>query len=126
LTTRPNWLGISDDILCAEVANRLGVSIDSNGVDVVSGKIRDLSEELRDDFRSYWNTGVVNMNLTRGSWSIQKLVESRKSNVIAAFLDLDWIIRDPIKAEKSLNKGYYEFTPLSDDARKKADLGSRL
>ena len=44
-------------------------------------------------------------SLAVGEWTYSKLMEKFNMRPVAAFLALDWLIREPEKAEKALKRG---------------------
>ena len=66
-------------------------------------KLENMNSCLMEAFEDWANNGTIPTIEVEG-WSYKRLIEKFKMRPIAAFLALDWLIRDPEKASKSLKK----------------------
>ena len=67
-------------------------------------KLENMNSNLKVAFEDWANNGTIPTVEVEG-WSYNRLIEKFKMRPIAAFIALDWLIRDPEKASKSLNIG---------------------
>jgi len=75
------------------------------GADLITDKILNLQPELSQPFEEWWTTGDI-PSLNIEGFSLEDLETNHSMNTIAAFLTLDWLIREPEKARTSLNRGH--------------------
>ncbi len=97
------WLGLTKH----ELTHRLtGLGVPPHIIqDQVEDFIR-LAPSLHDDARRFIQTGAQESSVTIKGWNLKRLVEEYKMKPTSAFLTLDWLIREPDAAAKSLAKGY--------------------
>lgn len=67
-------------------------------------KLEIMNSNLKEAFENWANNGTIPTVEVEG-WSYNRLIEKFNMRPVAAFLALDWLIRDPEKASKSLKKG---------------------
>lgn len=67
-------------------------------------KVENMNKSLMEAFEDWANNGNIPTIEVEG-WSYKRLIEKFNMRPVAAFLALDWLIRDPEKASKSLKKG---------------------
>lgn len=67
-------------------------------------KVENMNKSLMEAFEDWANNGNIPTIEVEG-WSYNRLIEKFNMRPVAAFLALDWLIRDPEKASKSLKKG---------------------
>lgn len=67
-------------------------------------KIRNFSEQVSTAFKQ-WIIDNNDPDITIERYSYKYLVNSMKMQPIGAFITLDWLIRDPIKAKSALMQG---------------------
>lgn len=67
-------------------------------------KVERMDKEIMAAFEEWVDCNVIPSIEIEG-WNYNKLVETFKMRPVAAFLALDWLMRDPEKAIKALNKG---------------------
>ena len=122
MDSRLTWLGISISDLTNGVKTRVAPESQAS-VDTYIPKLMTLAEQLRPDFQAYWHGKSFDRNLSVGHRSLESLMASHEMTVIAAFLALDWIIREPTKAEEALNRGYniVEFGLMGEETRKRVE-----
>ena len=99
-----NWLGISAETLNEEIMNRWKCNQASAAS--LTKKIASLDMSLRDDFLNYWNTGEYSCALVMRGYSLERLIKEWSMKPYGAFATLDWLIREPEKADAALKEGY--------------------
>lgn len=67
-------------------------------------KLKNMNSNLKEAFENWANNGTIPTVEVEG-WSYNRLIEKFNMRPVAAFLALDWLIRDPEKASKSFKKG---------------------
>jgi hypothetical protein len=77
----------------------------ASGARLVAEKIVMLSPEIKDAFITWWHEGTLPV-LEVAGYTLHTLMEEHGMNPIAAFLTLDWLVRDPQSARASLEKGH--------------------
>jgi hypothetical protein len=75
------------------------------GAQIVAEKLVNSSQQVNQAFNVFWETGEV-PELEVEGYTISRLVKEHRMTPIAALLTLDWLIRDPEHAKKSLKKGH--------------------
>lgn len=75
------------------------------GAELVFQKISAMESSIRSEFDRWWHTGSV-PNLEVEGYSIAVLMSEHNMNPIAAFLTLDWLLREPERAVASLIRGH--------------------
>lgn len=73
-------------------------------LDQTVNKIECMDERVKVAFEK-WIDGNETPSLEIEGWNYDKLVANFKMRPVAAFLALDWLIRDPEKAIKALKRG---------------------
>ena len=76
-----------------------------SGAALVSGKLLHLQRPIKSIFKDWWLLGE-NPDVEIEGYTFESLMELHKMNPIAAFLTLDWLIREPERAKESLKHGY--------------------
>ena len=67
-------------------------------------KIKNFSEQVSSAFKQ-WIIDNTEPDITIEGYSYKYLVNSMKMQPIGAFITLDWLIREPIKAKSALMQG---------------------
>jgi len=91
------------------LVNEFGYS--PKGAEIVWAKISQLSPMVASEFEKWWLEGQI-PDMSIEGYSVQRLMNEHKMNPIAAFLTLDWIVRDSEKALCILAKGKDNVFPL--------------
>jgi len=79
--------------------------ISQAGLKVLLPKIELMSEELRNAFENWLESGQIpTMNIE--GFTIESLIASHRLSPIAAFMTLDYLRRKPQEAKDALQKGY--------------------
>ena len=73
-------------------------------LETTADKVENMNKSIKEAFEDWANDGTVPHIEVEG-WSYNRLVDKFKMRPVAAFLALDWLIRDLEKASKSLKKG---------------------
>ncbi len=68
-------------------------------------KLHKLQPEIKTDFENWWLTGEIPGSEIEG-YTVSRLQGEYSMNPIAAFLTLDWLIRDPEIARTTLERGF--------------------
>ena len=72
---------------------------------VIIPKIEDMNPLLKNSLEKYLREEALDeINLL--GYTVENLKDNYSMNEVAAFLTLDWILREPEKAIASLKKGY--------------------
>jgi len=75
------------------------------GAELVTRQLLQLDPKLADAFARWWQDGNTT-DIEIEGFTMQRLINEHDMNPIAAFLTLDWLIREPNKALISLAKGH--------------------
>lgn len=67
-------------------------------------KIKNFSEQVSSAFKQ-WIIDNNEPDITIEGYSYKYLVNSMKMQPVGAFITLDWLIRDPVKAKCALKQG---------------------
>lgn len=89
------------------IVNRLTIEFEypKRGANIIVQKIRGMQSPLRLEFYKWWHTGDIPTFEVEG-YTLVELMSEHNMNPIAAFLTLDWILREPAKAKASLERGH--------------------
>jgi hypothetical protein len=79
------------------------------GAQMVAEKLLACGPEIKAAFLYWWNEGSLDDLVVEG-YTVQRLMEEHGMNPIAAFLTLDWLMREPEKAKVSLARGHDRVT----------------
>jgi hypothetical protein len=61
---------------------------------------------VQEAFEKWWRGGGLDPRLEVKGYTLKRLIEEYGFGPIAAFLDMDWLIREPEKAARALSEGY--------------------
>lgn len=75
------------------------------GAQLVATKIETLTLEIRPLFEEWWKSGYL-PDFEIEQYSVKRLMDEHGMNPVAAFLTLDWLVREPKAAAASLKKGH--------------------
>ncbi len=70
-----------------------------------AAKLLNLQPQLRSPFERWWRTGEM-PEIEIEEYTLDRLMSELSLNPIAAFLALDWLIRQPQQAKQSLKRGF--------------------
>lgn len=73
-------------------------------LDQTADKIERMDVRLKDAFEDWVNNDVTPSIVIEG-WSYNLLIQKFNMRPVAAFLALDWLLRDPVKATNALKRG---------------------
>jgi hypothetical protein len=79
------------------------------GAQLVAVKLEGSAPELRRAFLKWWEMGEL-PELGVEGFTVSQLIDQHHLNPIAAFLTLDWLIRQPEQAKAALRKGHDHVT----------------
>lgn len=77
----------------------------SQGARLVWGRLCHLDPTIASSFFGWWVQGIE-PDLEVHGYSVKRLEEEHGMTPIAAFLTLDWLVREPERAQRSLEKGH--------------------
>ena len=103
-----DWLGLSVPELAAEISKRRGIR--ERGARDMAAQIAQLAPELRKAFVAFWETGEVSHTTAYHGYTLRRLM-SQGCAPLAAFLTLDWIIKEPAAALARLEHGVHTLRP---------------
>lgn len=89
--------------LVPQLVGELGYS--PHAADIVARELIEAAPRVRDVFFQWWETGKI-AELEVEGYSVQRLMDERNMNPVAACLTLDWLIKEPEAALASLARGY--------------------
>ena len=75
------------------------------GAQLVANKLVNCSPQVAVAFTEWWESGDL-PELNVEGYTLLQLINEHNMKPIAAFLTLDWIVREPEKAKASLRKGH--------------------
>jgi hypothetical protein len=61
---------------------------------------------IQETFEKWWSGEGLDPQLEVKGYTLKRLIEEYGFTPIAAFLDMDWLIREPEKAAQALSEGY--------------------
>lgn len=94
---------LSVDALQSRLTKELGYP--EAGARIIAEKLVASSPQVKNAFAVWWETGELT-DLQVEGFTAQRLMEEHGMNPIAAFLTLDWLIREPKRAIDSLARGH--------------------
>ncbi len=68
--------------------------------------LQECTPVVQEAFEKWWRGEGLDTHLEVKGYTLKRLIEEQGLRPIAAFLDLDWLIREPEKALKALSRGY--------------------
>ena len=90
---------IDHDLLTKRLIEDFGVA--SLAAPLIANQLQALPTKTQTAFTAWWNNGELPTWEIEG-WSHARLMNERGMTVIAAFLTLGWLERDPLAAKRSL------------------------
>lgn len=93
--------------IVTRLTSEYGYSV--SGAQVVADKLHTCDQTILRAFKEWWETGEL-PELTVEGYSVSKLIKEHNMKAPAAFLTLDWLLREPEKAKASLRKGHDKVT----------------
>jgi hypothetical protein len=81
------------------------------GAQLIASKLIACDLSIQKAFWEWWQSGVIPLKLEVAGFSMERLIREHEMKPIAAFLTLDWLLREPEKAKKSLQKGHDQVLP---------------
>jgi hypothetical protein len=80
-------------------------SYPETGAQLIAEKIEESSPGIQEAFQVYFTSGEFPIFSIEG-YTLQNLMSDHGMNPIAALLTLDWLVREPEQALKSLERGH--------------------
>ncbi|MBN2004294.1 MAG: hypothetical protein JXA21_13145 [Anaerolineae bacterium] len=96
-------MSIDRQILISKLTQEFGYP--PKNAPLVAQKLAQFSPQIASAFEQWWKSGVL-PELSVEGYSLAHLVNERSYNPIAAFLTLDWLVKEPDKAKVVLQKGH--------------------
>ena len=75
------------------------------GAQLVAQKLVNCTPQIKDAFEKFWQNGEMPLFEVEG-YTFSRLADEHGMKPMAAFLTLDWLIREPKRAKASLRKGH--------------------
>lgn len=75
------------------------------GASLVADRLEVSDVRIRASFLKWWNSGHIESVEVEG-YGVQQLMREHQFNPIAAFLTLDWLIKEPGNAKAALARGH--------------------
>ncbi len=96
-----------NDLDEAELTQRLlnEFNYPEKGAQLIIKKLSNCQPEIKAAFNRWWQTGQLT-SFAIENYTVQRLQKEHAMNPIAAFLTLDWLLREPETALTSLRKGH--------------------
>jgi|GEM_PF-579734 len=85
------------------LVSELGYS--DRGASLVTDRLEASDARIQSGFLKWWNTGQIESVEVEG-YDVQRLMREHQFNPIAAFLTLDWLIKEPVSAKAALARGH--------------------
>ena len=76
------------------------------GAQMVAADLRACGPAIRAAFWQWWNAGALDADLEVEGYTLKRLAEEHGMTPIAAFLTLDWLVKEPEAALASLARGH--------------------
>lgn len=80
-----------------------------NYAPIVAQKLLNCAAPIKTAFEQWWQTGELPALEIEG-YTFKELICDYKQKSVAAFLTLDWLVREPELAKSSLRRGYDSVT----------------
>ena len=78
----------------------------SKGAEEVAQMLLTCMPVVQEAFEKWWRGDGLDAALEAKGYTLKRLIEEFGYIPIAAFLDMDWLIREPEEATKALARGY--------------------
>jgi hypothetical protein len=75
-------------------------------VERVAYDLQACTPTVQEAFAKWWRGEGLDASLEVKGYTLKRLIEEYRFGPIAAFLDMDWLIREPEEATKALARGY--------------------
>jgi hypothetical protein len=76
------------------------------GAELIADKLYACNSIIQQAFWDWWQSGLIPENLSVAGYSMERLMREHAMKPIGAFLTLDWLLREPDQAIKSLKHGH--------------------
>jgi len=88
----------------------------SQGARIVWDRLCRLDPAIASSFLGWWVQGIE-PDIKIHGYSVKRLEEEHSMTPIAAFLTLDWLVREPERAQRSLKKGHDRIVQLESSSK---------
>jgi hypothetical protein len=69
-------------------------------------KLQACTPVVQEAFEKWWRGEGLDPQLAVKGYTLKRLIEEYGFGPIAAFLDMDWLVREPEQAAQALSEGY--------------------
>jgi len=76
------------------------------GAKLIAEKLTSCNIAIQTAFWEWWQTGQLSLDIEVEGFTLESLIHKHQMKPVAAFLTMDWLMREPIKARQSLQKGH--------------------
>lgn len=73
---------------------------------LVADKLAACNPKILDSFSKWWQDGELDQTLNVEGYTLSRLIQDHSQKPIAAYLTLDWLIRDKDAALEVINRGH--------------------
>ncbi len=94
---------LNNEELKQKIEERLPGIYPEQGMELVLEKINNMDPDIRENVEKYLQTGEIQEIEVEG-YTVKSFMDGKNMNPLAAYLSLDWLIREPEKAKESLNR----------------------
>jgi hypothetical protein len=77
----------------------------SHAADITARELMAADPRIQEAFSHWWKTGEIVEFETEG-YNVQRLADEHGMNPVAAYLTLDWLVKEPEAALASLKRGH--------------------
>lgn len=91
----------------SEISKRLQAEFGYSpaGAAAVSGRLEQCSSIVLSAFEKWWTTGQV-ISLEVEGYTTEQLIEEYRMKPAAAYVTLDWLLKEPAAAKAALSRGH--------------------
>lgn len=72
----------------------------------VALELQTCTPTIQEAFEKWWRGEGLDLQLEVKGYTLKRLIEEYGFGPVAAFLDMDWLIREPEEAAQALSEGY--------------------
>ena len=97
-------MNIQPDELMTRLVAEFGYT--EKNAEGIARNILECTPIVQEAFEKWWRGEGIDPLLEVKGYTLQRLIKQYGFTPIAAFLDMDWLIREPEEAAKALSRGY--------------------
>ena len=97
-------MNIQPDELIPRLVAEFGYT--EKNAEEIARNILECTPIVQEAFEKWWRGEGLDPLLEAKGYTLKRLIEEHGFTPIAAFLDMDWLIREPEIAAKPLSRGY--------------------